>query len=566
MRTRVVDEHPLAENTVGGRLVSVTDLDSVDTGWRPRDIVQTVGWRSSDIPARRWESFAIFAAFAIGYIWFGEWLVAGQHVVGFAALDRLDRALMIWHNHPAKLSAVGFDYPPLETLFLTPLTIVAAWARSLTVVPLVSALFAAYTMVTLNVVMRRVGVVPLPRMLVLLVLGCNPLVVLYASDGAGDFAALCFVVSGIGSLFAWYITADIRFVLLSGLGFAVAALTGYSSLLWFVVAAAGIVVVLARNKAKDDEVEGSLVGFAVPTVYALALWAALSLLLTHRAFAWITQQSGVPTFSFGQLVSMTGRLVLDGAPLAIVVFPALVILGAARRDAFALWCAAMLAAAIALPAIAAALKLTSSPMDMDGALPILIISVIGAFWIARSVGTGSTVVAMLLVVALLGSIPWTFTQMKTFPRQDLESSFVAAVSTGRSQEGARTLSGQVVGVDSEQAMADWIRANVTGTNVILTDNAKTYAVILLTGEPAKFFDRVDKSDGPWMAVADAPAGQVQYLLLSRDNPADLLTKVYPAAAAGTDRQLPVVFQTTRYTLVRVPAGYTRRSDTAEGAS
>ena len=47
-----------------------------------------------------------------------------MHVVGFETLDRLNRALMVWHNDPAKLSAIGFDYPPLATLLIAPLAVV----------------------------------------------------------------------------------------------------------------------------------------------------------------------------------------------------------------------------------------------------------------------------------------------------------------------------------------------------------------------------------------------------------------------------------------------------------
>ena len=53
-------------------------------------------------------------------------------------------------------------------------------------------------------------------------------------------------------------------------------------------------------------------------------------------------------------------------------------------------------------------------------------------------------------------------------------------------------------------MAEYIDNNVSRSNSILTDNAQTYAVIMLTGEPEIFFDRVDKSDGPWKEAARRP--------------------------------------------------------------
>jgi hypothetical protein len=196
-------------------------------------------------------------------------------------------------------------------------------------------------------------------------------------------------------------------------------------------------------------------------------------------------------------------------------------------------------------------------MLMRNALPMLFLSVIGAVWLARSAGTGSTIVAAVLVVGLLVSIPFTFQQMKTYKYQNLESSFAAAVSTRESQEGATTLNGETVGIVAEQAMATYIRNNVSLRSSILTDNAQTYGVMLLTGRPDLFFDRVDKSDGPWKEAALDPAKHVDYLLLSTDTSSDLLSQLYPDAAAGLDPLLSVVYPTKRYVLVGVPSGYER---------
>lgn len=524
-------------------------------------VVQAVGRRPADVPRRRWESLAVFVFFAVAWTWFGHWLVVDKHVVGFETLDRLNRALMIWHNDPTKLSALGFDYPPLATLLVAPLTLFTGLARNLAIVPVASAVFAAFTMVVLHTMMRRAAVAAPLRYAVLVALGANPLVVLYAAGGARHFIWLSFVVAALGALFAWYVTADIRFVMIAGLSFSVAALAGYSSLLWFVVSAVMVGAILARLGADGTEVEGTTVGFASPTVYVIALWTAFNLLLLGNPVAWITDSSDaagsgmVETFSFVGLLRWTGELVLYGAPLAIVVLPALLFVGIARRNSFALWLGVLLAVTVVAPAGAVLLDLTDSPMVMRNALPMLLVSVIGAVWLARSSGTGATLVGALLVLGLLVSIPWTFQAMKTYKYQNLESTFAAAVSTGESQEGARTLSGQVVGVVDEQAMAAFIRDNVTRPNSILTDNAQTYAVMLFTGRPDLFFDRVDQSDGPWLEAAKNPVEAVDYLLLSTDTDADLLSQLYPAAASGQDRSLTTIYTTPRYTLVAVPAGF-----------
>jgi uncharacterized membrane protein len=237
------------------------------------------------------------------------------------------------------------------------------------------------------------------------------------------------------------------------------------------------------------------------------------------------------------------------------VLPALIFVGFARGNPFALWLGVLLGAAILTPAMAIVLRLTDSPMLMRNALPILLLAMVGAIWLARSADEGSTLVAALVVVALVLSIPWTLNQMKTYRYQNLEAPFAAAITTGESQEGAETLNREKVGIVSEQAMAEYIRNNVSRDNSILTDNAQTYAVMMLTGHPEYFVDRIDESDGPWKETARNPAESVDYMLMSTSDNGDLLTKLYTDAATGSDPSLQVVYRTPRYVLVGVPADY-----------
>jgi hypothetical protein len=523
-------------------------------------VVQAVHTRPRDIQRRTWESLAVFLVAAGAYAWFGYWLVVKMHVVGFETLDRLNRALMIWHNDPAKLSAHGYDYPPLATLLVSPLAIFSNVVSSLAVVPLTSALFAGLTMVSLNTLGRRAEVVGPLRYAVLIAFALNPLVVLYAAGGARQFISMSFVVVAMGALVAWYVTADVRFVMLSGIAYSVAALAGYSSLLWFVLSALMIGGILAKLGADGQEVEGTTVGFAAPTLYVVALWTVFNLLLLMKPFYWITSASDAGgadpgTFTGVDLLQGTGELVLYGAPIAIVVLPALIFVGVSKSNPLALWLGVMLAAAIASPALSVLLDVTDSPMQMRNCLPILVFSVIGGLWLARSVESAGVLVSAVLAVLLLASIPWTFHAMKSYRYQNLEAPFAAAVSTREAQEGSTTLSGASIGVVDEQAMADYIKANISDKNSILTDNSQTYAVMLLTGQPDLFFDRVDQSDGPWKEAARQPAQYVDYLLMSTGDSNDLLSQTYPEAAAGSDPRLPVVYSTDRYVLVGVPAGF-----------
>ena len=490
------------------------------------------------------------------------------HVVGFETLDRVNRGLMLFHDEPAKLSAVGFDYAPLSTLAAAPFTVVPGLTSSLVVVPVASAVFAALTMVLLNTMLRRARVgLPL-RLLVLAGVGLNPLVVMNASLGGRTFLWLSLVVAAIGALLAWYVTADIRFIMVAGLCFGLASLTGYTSLVFFAVATAAVAAVLARLGAGGREIEGTTVGFAAPAVYAVALWTGLCLVLLGRPTAWIADSSDTAASVGGRgdvalldLVTDTGRLLLDGAPLAIVVLPLLLLQGLVGRNGFALWLGALLAAAVLVPGGAALLGLTDAPMAMANALPILVLAVVGGIWLVRSTAYHAPA-AVALGLALLVSVPWTFAAMPDFEHQGLERAFHDAVTTGSSQEDARTVSGTVVGYDEEKAMGEWIRDHVTARDSVLTDNAQTYAVMLFSGRPDLFLDRVDRSDDGWERAAQELPSVVDYLLLSTDPTFDLLSRRYPDAARGTAPGLREVFSTDRYRLVEVTGGATSPTDNA----
>jgi hypothetical protein len=119
-------------------------------------------------------------------------------------------------------------------------------------------------------------------------------------------------------------------------------------------------------------------------------------------------------------------------------------------------------------------------------------------------------------------------------------------------------------------MANYIKEHVSGKFAVLTDNSQTFAVMLLTGQLPKFFDRVSLGDGPWKHAAKFPPKDVKYFLFAQHASNDELLQIYPqlATAQGIP-QLPVVLATPRYTLVRVPPHFsivTEMKDRAEAAS
>lgn len=517
-----------------------------------------------DIRRRPWESFGVFLVGAGAFTALGHWMVVTLHVVGFDALERYGRALMVWHNNPPKLAAIGMDSPPLTTMSLTPLTILRDPVSSLAVIPLSSAIFAGLTFVALNTLMRRCSIITPVRYGILFVIAVNPLFAFYASSGRSQMIWVSLFAAAASAVVAWYSTADIRFLLTAGLVFCVAAVSDYNSLIWFVLTALIVATVLSRLGAKNEEIEGTVVGFSAPVVYTVAVWCVLNLLVLSNPISWLDpQRSGdAASMDLEEVLRSTGSLIVAAAPIAIVVLPALLFRAFAHRDVLAGWLAGSLVIAIVQPGVSAYYGLTDSPMAMGSGLLVLLVSIVGGIWLVRSAGQGASGLALALVVGLAVSAPWTLDQMKTYEHQSVEGNFARALTSGESQEGRRTLSGQVVGYDAELAMADYINDNVSGRSAILTDNAVTYGVIVLTGHPETFFDRIDRGDGPWLRARSNPPEKVKYLLLSTSED-DLLGRAYPDAVRGTDLRLSVAYRNDRYVLVRVPEGF---SPTAAPAS
>ena len=83
------------------------------------------------------ETAVLMGVFIVGYTLVGHRVVVSQHVVIGDALSRLAHAYYAWHNDPPKLAAIGFAWPPVQTVAYLPLGIVKPIATSLTAMPVV---------------------------------------------------------------------------------------------------------------------------------------------------------------------------------------------------------------------------------------------------------------------------------------------------------------------------------------------------------------------------------------------------------------------------------------------
>jgi hypothetical protein len=506
--------------------------------------------------------FVVFSAiyFAVGYQ-----TTIGDHVVVFDALNRLTDAYLVWWNDPPKLAAIGFQFPPLTTLAFLPIAVVKPIATSLIALPLLTSMCAGAAMVWLDRTLARCEMPVLFRLPLLVAFGINPMWAFYAGNGMSEALYLAMLAFALYGFVSWYETTEPRFLIAAGFGIAVLIMTRYAFIIWAVVMAVLIGVALVRRRASRVEVEGSVVAFAAPVVYALALWILFNALIVGDPFGWITDTTstqavnatGIDTAGALGFDAVSRRLLeLNVAvfPLAFAVVPGLVIAFLGRRNDMALWLAAFIVLGIVIMGGHALIAQNEGLLTLRDAMPMALTSLVGAAWVYRSFDGFRLVIWAVTLALLVINLFTAWHGMQHYPFQSMEQAFTRAISTGDSQEGTSSRGGFTVGIDPEAQMAQYIKEHVSERNAILTDNAQTFGVIILNGQPQVFFDRIDQGDAKWNAVMDNPFGKVRYLLVAY-NPrsGDLIQRHYPQVNAGTVKGFDVVFRTDRYILVRVAA-------------
>lgn len=511
----------------------------------------------------------------IAYGLLGYQTTVNGHVVVFDALDRLTRAFLVWHNDPQKLAAIGFSYPPLDTMVMLPPAIVKPVATGLVALPVTSAFFAALTVGILDRTLARCDMGLLFRLPLLAGFALNPLWLFYTGNGMAEAVYSAFLAIALYFFVSWYVTAEPRFLIGAGLITAVLVLTRYGFIVWAFLLCILIGVALARRNARRIEVEGSVIAFAAPVLYVLAIWILFNALIQGDPFGWIdsaTSTQAVNSTGVGEIADLsfndvaTRLLELNVAvfPLAFLAVPGLVFAFVVQRNDMALWLSSFIVIGIVIMGANALINDREGLLTLRDCFPMMLTAFVGAAWLYRSfVGARLPIWIATLAILVLGWFT-AWDGMKNYPFQSLEQAYTRTLFTGESQEGTSSRGGYTVGIDPESQMAAWVKQHDVGRDQILTDNSKTFGVILMSGQPPKYFLRVDKGDDKWKQVLNTPWGKVDYILMTNSpNTGDLAAQRYPRAPSGNQPGLTPVFATDRYTMLRVsPTAPAQTSGTA----
>jgi len=527
-------------------------------------------WRPS---AELAEALLVFLLFFGAYFAIGYRTVVDLHVVNFDALARLAHAFFVWHNDPTKLAAIGFVWPPLQTIAFLPFTLIKPVATSLAALPATSATFAAGLMVVLNSTFRLVQMPAWARWPLLVAFGANPMIVYYAANGMAEAVYLFFLVTGVYFLLRWYLGGGTHLLALVGAFLGMAMLARYEMAPFAVLVGLSIALILFLRKRAADEVEGSLLLFIAPIVYLGASWLFFSALIVGDPFKFLDigptsadistsqgQASGLELAGLPPATIAKYLLLLNFGlfPLALLVAPSLVAGAGMKRDIMSLVLCGLVLTNAAVTGLLFWSNQDPNLFQLRYNMRAMPLAVIGAAWLfhlwrpsrARFAIWGATLAVLVL------SLPVTWRTMETYAYQYEENVFLAALETGRDQEGSIGIGGYPIGIRSEQDMADYVEERLEPGARILTDDAQTLGVMLLSGRPDAFIDRIDRGDDAFERLRDAPFGKVDYMLVATDERCrppceDIVRTRYPGILSDRVEGLRVLYRTPRYVLVDV---------------
>jgi hypothetical protein len=512
---------------------------------------------AAPVRMRRTESLLVFLVAWLIFAAVGYRAVVMQHIVPADALNLMSRAFYVWHNDPAKLAAIGFTGPPLQTVGLLPFAIVKPLASSLVALPVASGFWGALALVLLHRTMARCGVPMLQRMGMTVLIAANPMWLFYAGVGMPDMIYLTMMAATVYFVFTWVIEDQARFVAGVGLTLALMGMSRFGFIwLGIAIAIVATLVLHARN-ADNDEREGLLVTLMAPTAAALVMWILACALITSDPFGWlfdaqpfggVSSDSRTQPVTAVELLKHTVAIVTGVAPVAV-----LALIGLLWRwkssDRIAAGQAFLIVATVLVIVGNAIVHDDLSLLTLRSALPLMVLGIGAAIWLVRGHGTTGTIMAF---ASLIVAIPVTALVMDRYPYQNLEQSFIRATLTQRDQEGSASRGGYRVGIQPEQRMAAFIKVLVGRQHdTVLADNATTGGVILLTGRPEVFLDRVDQGDASFLRVLRNPWGKVRYIVAARGTDDGSINQLYPKAATGGAAGLRPEYTAGRYVLLAV---------------
>jgi len=510
-----------------------------------------LGWR---------EPLIIFGLFYALFAAVGCVLTLHHEIVLGDAEARLQHAFFIWANDPGKLTAIGFYWPPLQTLVLVPLAAIKPLATSLLALPLTSAAFGAGTVVVLDRALVIAGVERALRWSLIAAFALNPMILFYSANGMAEIVYLFFLTVALYLFLRWSVEPRWQDLVLCGAAFGFAVLSRYETGFWLPLVVVGVLACLAQGRVAITQLEASFISLVVPAIYGLALWSYVTWTIIGDPLGWLKilipktpEENPVVAAVAPDTVNLLAEVVKVHATLypATFILATILFVVAYRTRSIV---AAIFGAAVLVNLLSevAILLRSSNTIYLElrynmRAMPVAVIAI--AFLLASLPPARRRLGGVAALALLVLAIPASAATMLTSPWVGQDRQFMRSL-----------LYGETSSIENQRTMATYVREHVRGKNVVFTDDAQTFGVQLLDGSPTRYFDRVDFGDERWTEVRDRlflrreAVDGVRYILVRRDPLlGDLIAVPYPSLGTtiGVPDFLRLEFANANYALYRI---------------
>lgn len=503
--------------------------------------------------SRLLEPAAIFTIAYTVYAAFGIWSTLGLQVVLGDAEARLEHAYSVFWNDPSKLAAIGFYWPPLQTLVLLPMAAVKPLATSLVALPLTSALFGAGLLVVLDRALTTLELDRWLRWALVAAFGLNPMIFFYAVNGMAEILYLFLLTLAMALFVRWARAPRWHDLPLVGFAFAFGVLSRYEVGAWLPLVLVAVVAVLMTRRVAVAQIEAALLALIIPVGYALLLWTFLTWEILGDPLAWFKALFPRSAGTTAASPEPLGGLIVDALQIHLTLFAPAVVVAALvltvavrRRSIVGLALGASLLLNLATTLFILVRSQSTTFLELRYNMRGMPLVLIGLGWLLMTFAPARRRVAGMAAVAGVAlAIPVTGWTMLTNDHVGAERVFLRAVLYGET----------VNYVDEQRAVAELIRERIPGRDRVLTDDAQTFGIALLDGHPERYIDRIDVGDMAWLRLRDHPVGRVSYFLVRRDPlGSDLIAQRYPGLN-DPSRPAPTfareVFQQGRYVLYAI---------------
>ena len=197
----------------------------------------------------------------------------------YEGLSRVSQAFSAVFGRDPHLSAIGFIWPPLPAVSDIPFIVLLRPFR-LEIVggSLMSALYAGFTMVQLNNVLKRFKVENGWRIVWMILFGLQPLILHNAALGMSETPFIGFLLFSFNGYLVWRQERKNSGIMMAGIGAWLAVYCRYEALAWTAVMAVCICWswLFGKGKTSPEKLEAELLSYLVPPAYGFLFWIFLN--------------------------------------------------------------------------------------------------------------------------------------------------------------------------------------------------------------------------------------------------------------------------------------------------